>query len=491
MSNSLLDNNIISHSVVDFEGIENITKFKFRKTKPLYPKPGTFYWVEEDVIINDEINHKYCIYFVNNDKKLLRLDSNMFELIVKNKDNNYIQISDKNELDQQEIYLIIGKYIKEDTINDKGIRVFKITNSNNKGLSTVESTVEYVSDSNNMIYMSNVKDTLTVGKQIGDIRIGYTKNDIKNNTISDILDTIIFPTIQPEIKEPSVKLSNKILTDFFEDVKINNGHIVIKKNQENIDKLNELLNKITDYLIIDRGELSYPTENGEKYYAGEIIEEKKYVPDIISLIDNNNDHYEFSVGVVFDDGLTPLNNKGVRARYEDKIDSCTCVNGCEKCEIPAFKKKEIISNKIIIDVVYPIYTNSINKNDKIIECPTLLNYVQDNGDEICLEFPKEYDSFYNYIENNGTTLINPLKMCICIPEGTNIDVYQYNEFTKDYDISVKMGDFLQKSVKEFSSFDVTNNLVYRMYIRGYDNSLKYKLDTQTQSVKYKIKIKRN
>ena len=69
MSNLILDKeNIKTQSVVDFEGIENITKFKFRNTKPKYPKPGTFYWIEEDVPMEDngEINieHKYGIYFV-------------------------------------------------------------------------------------------------------------------------------------------------------------------------------------------------------------------------------------------------------------------------------------------------------------------------------------------------------------------------------------------------------------------------------------------
>ena len=216
MSNLILDKeNIKTQSVVDFEGIENITKFKFRNTKPKYPKPGTFYWIEEDVPMEDngEINieHKYGIYFVNNDKELLRLDSNMFQIITSNEPDSYIQISGKNDLDQQTIYLIIGKYVKEESVDENGLRIFKVTDIENKGLSTVEATVEYVSDSNNMIYMSNVEDFWEVGKRLGDIRVGYTKDDIKDKTISEILDTIIFPTLQPEITQPSVTISDNIL----------------------------------------------------------------------------------------------------------------------------------------------------------------------------------------------------------------------------------------------------------------------------------------
>ena len=507
MSNLILDKeNIKTQSVVDFEGIENITKFKFRNTKPKYPKPGTFYWIEEDVPMEDngEINieHKYGIYFVNNDKELLRLDSNMFQIITSNEPDSYIQISGKNDLDQQTIYLIIGKYVKEESVDENGLRIFKVTDIENKGLSTVEATVEYVSDSNNMIYMSNVEDFWEVGKRLGDIRVGYTKDDIKDKTISEILDTIIFPTLQPEITQPSVTISDNILKSVFGDIDIKDGHVVIKKNQDNINKLNELLNKfrseeIGNYLTIDPGHLTYPTENGYNNYAGNVIKFDYYVPNVIDMVTNSHDRYEFSIGVTFDDGQTPLDNKRNPARYEDKIDTCDCENGCDKCYIPPFKSQEILSNKFVIDVVYPIYTNSINNQNNdinnITECPVLLDYVNENGDSICLEFPREWYGFRNNTDD-GNGILKPLKMCVCIPDGTHIDVYQYNEFTKEYDIPVDMGSFLfYKQVSDITLSIDDNNMTYCVFIRGCEGISSYKnsTDTQTKSVKYKINIRRN
>ena len=215
------------------------------------------------------------------------------------------------------------------------------------------------------------------------------------------------------------------------------------------------------------------------------------------MVTNSHDRYEFSIGVTFDDGQTPLDNKRNPARYEDKIDTCDCENGCDKCYIPPFKSQEILSNKFVIDVVYPIYTNSINNQNNdinnITECPVLLDYVNENGDSICLEFPREWDGFRNNTDD-GNGILKPLKMCVCIPDGTHIDVYQYNEFTKEYDIPVDMGSLLfYKQVSDITLSIDDNNMTYCVFIRGCEGISSYKnsTDTQTKSVKYKINIRRN
>lgn len=214
-------------TLVDFEGIENITKFKYRTTLPKYPKPGTFYWIEQNI----EGEPKLGIYFVTNDCELVRLDSKIYDLVVRDKDG-YLQITDKDEFDVQHIYLIIGNFEKEDEIIDdgskNGTRIFKITKEENKGLATVEAVVEYVSDSNNMLYMSNAEDYWWVGVRLGDIRKGKTKEDLKNNTISEILDTIIYPTLQPTHTEPTVTLNPDILDGLGEgDEILKEDHLLI------------------------------------------------------------------------------------------------------------------------------------------------------------------------------------------------------------------------------------------------------------------------
>lgn len=63
-----------------FTGIKNITDFIYRTSIPSNPNPGSFYWIEE--------KGKTKFYFADSSKKLLRLDSEVLDILWK--DENFI-----------------------------------------------------------------------------------------------------------------------------------------------------------------------------------------------------------------------------------------------------------------------------------------------------------------------------------------------------------------------------------------------------------------
>lgn len=514
-------------SLVNFEGIENITKFKYRTTLPKYPKPGTFYWIEQNI----EGQPKLGIYFTTNDCELKRLDSKIYDLVVKDPDG-YLVITEKDAFDVQEIYLVMGNFEKEDILiedgSKNGTRVFKITKEENKGLATVEGVVEYISDSNNMLYMSNAEDYWWTGVRLGDIRKGRTKEDLKNQTISEVLDTIIYPTLQPEIEEqPQVFLDKHILDGIIDVESVEDGHFLVRidkllKNSINVyedsdssdddseteskvdeeSDLSEIENVISttvediverfhdydvlkNYVTYTRGRWTYPTDeeddNGEKYtlcnYAGkpESDDEGNLKINLLDTVPQSSEldykldmSYKLGVYLNFANGPIPRDNKRNIARYEDMIETCDCENGCLKCYKPNFISQNITSNILSVDVVYPIYINCINAQNKSIRNVTeypLINYHLEGGGVAYVEIPKEMD---------GYNEVMPLKLCIDAPQQLNVDVYQYNELCHTYDVKVDM---------KWIYTEVRFNTVYNRLMRTKD-----KYNTNIESVKYKIII---
>ena len=465
--------NFISPNV---KGIENIVKYKYRATIPKYPKPGTFYWVEQDIEvgINDDGEKQYkkklSIYFTTNDCELRRLDSKIYSLTPSLDDNGkYIVITEPNEFDEQEIYLVMGHFNKVDGMTEDGVRTFTVL-PEDMGVASVEDVVDYVTDSHNMIYLSDEKDYNQVDVRLGDIRIGDNKESLKNNTISEILDKIIYPTLQPEITEPKVVLSddiidNKIIT--IGDSGISSYSIpelnIHKEVNDVLKKLNTS-SEIIKYIECSRGKLTYVTEEPDpvpysvKYYAGE--------PDLNNIVinienpSNENDgrydgRYTCSVSVPFGDGYQPLDNKRNPAKNEE-LDEV----------IPSFVGQLVKSNEIYFDVVYPIFANikSIKTLDEVDE---QINYVDKNG-EIELEFPSEIDT-----EKNSSGLS---KMTIEIPSHLDFEVYQYNELCCSYDVKKKL-----EKLEEVSHLGIK----YTRYTRTINPT-----DTKVGSVKYKIIIKK-
>ena len=73
-----------------FTGIKDIASFVYRKTKPTNPDAGTFYWVEKP----DGTE----IYFTDTSKNLIRLDSNIIDIVTNETDSNIIVERNGNAL---------------------------------------------------------------------------------------------------------------------------------------------------------------------------------------------------------------------------------------------------------------------------------------------------------------------------------------------------------------------------------------------------------
>lgn len=61
----------------------------------------------------------------------------------------------------------------------------------------------------NVTYNSGLDDAVATVEKLGGIAAGTTVSQLKGQTISKVLDTLIFPTIQPTITAPSASLSLK------------------------------------------------------------------------------------------------------------------------------------------------------------------------------------------------------------------------------------------------------------------------------------------
>ena len=154
LTSKMLDHlKIIDSTLIGSQGLKNIVNYIYRYKKPLYPKPGTFYWVEEPIA--DDKTVMKGIYYTDSDGKLYRLDY-------------------EEELNER-----VGGVQSE--ISDK-----------------IEDAILYKPEDE---YLSNA---------IGDIPSNLKKSDplFSNQSFSKIFDKIIFPTVQPSVlEEPSTSMT--------------------------------------------------------------------------------------------------------------------------------------------------------------------------------------------------------------------------------------------------------------------------------------------
>lgn len=61
----------------------------------------------------------------------------------------------------------------------------------------------------NVTYNSELEGTVATVEKLGGIAAGTKVSDLEGKTISEVLDTLIFPTIQPTVTAPSAKISLK------------------------------------------------------------------------------------------------------------------------------------------------------------------------------------------------------------------------------------------------------------------------------------------
>lgn len=100
-----------------FKGIKDIVSFVYRKTIPSNPDAATIYWVESDSGTE--------IYFADDKKRLIRLDSNIVDIVTNGSDENIIV--EKNG-DSLTLKLKYGDFGDSDTYD---------------GLATVRSIIQY------------------------------------------------------------------------------------------------------------------------------------------------------------------------------------------------------------------------------------------------------------------------------------------------------------------------------------------------------------
>ena len=216
---------VIDSTLIGSQGLKNIVSYIYRYKKPLYPKPGTFYWVEEPIA--DDKTVMRGIYYTDSDGKLYRLDY-------------------------------------EEELNEK------ISGVQSEVSDKIEDVILYKPEDE---YLSNA---------IGDIPSNLKKSDLlfSNQSFSKIFDKIIFPTVQPTIlEEPStsmtynnssddevvvLKVGSKILSSQFNGTQ-STGSVGWVYNDGTITNLGEYAGKPTITTTISPG--NFDTELVEGSYV--------------------------------------------------------------------------------------------------------------------------------------------------------------------------------------------------------------------------------
>ena len=294
----------------------------------------------------------------------------------------------------------------------------------------IELSKIYISEGNN----GDNKDIWQT-VEVGGIADGTKPSAFENKTISEVLDMILYPTLQPEVKpQPYTQISIK--------------PIIYKAN---VDKIPEksAFNRITN-----RGEVTYNNSDGNRYYAGiktsndndnttinrggfgEIFEEKSYT---------------ITFSATFDPGAQPLDNKGNTAT------SITPFPGGVK------------SSNTTIYGVHPIYINTPISNETTISDITveqeLKNYLV--GGNVTVDTNGEISTIRNatewVISVNAETKEN--KFTLEIPESLNlVAVRQLNDNNGHYDINID-SILLNPDNDLSSTIEPDNNKYHIKYIR--------------------------
>lgn len=272
-------------------------------------------------------------------------------------------------------------------------------------------------------------------EQIGGISGGLNKEDIGvgNKTVNEILDMLLYPTLQPEVTEPKVTLSYNGNDE--------DGEIICINMDERIP--DELIPVASDFVTsFDRGFVTYKNAEGNNDYTGEgapqlsIDKLVDWFGELICTVDYN---------VTYANGPKLLDNKG------------------NESTIPSFVSSTISKNKYV-HIVYPIYTN--NEDIKVMTSQGPLDYM--SGElTFVVDIPKE-------------TIKD--KFTLQVPAHLKVEsVYQYNSVTKNFDID--MGYMLNNK-----SETNLNNITYNVYKRTTDpkdfiGSSKYSITIKKQNNK--------
>lgn len=176
----------------------------------------------------------------------------------------------------------------------------------------------------NVTYNSELDSSVATVEKLGGIASGTTVAQLTGKTISEVLDTLIFPTIQPTVSAPSASLSLKV---------------------SNIREVGDQGYTTSDFnTSFDRGSIKIGTST-QNYRAGEKSSEVIYagsesngLPNTITA-GTTNFYYKVSYG----QGPAPLDSKGNPASG-----------------YTALPAGSVTSSAVATYGVYPFYANSVN-----------------------------------------------------------------------------------------------------------------------------------
>lgn len=273
-------------------------------------------------------------------------------------------------------------------------------------------------------YKSNAGDNWKTSA-VGGIEANKTKSDFEGKTVNEMLDAILYPTLSPVKKDPSVTIKYKgSLSTLFE--------------------VGTTTPKISDFSVeTNRGSLSYVNSNGDYYYAGEFgtpsytINGTSGTGGVTSVYGN----YIYKVSVSCSAGATPLNNKG-------EVDT----------SVSAYAGGTFTSSKTFT-ALYPIYinTSSISTMTK----QTLQDYYNNSQIGYYVTIPAE--------------VINGDKFMVELPEELTLSsVKQKNMTNNQYDIDITMvsngtttrsGHTYNKYIRTTTATDAVGQAYYYVVIK--------------------------
>lgn len=178
----------------------------------------------------------------------------------------------------------------------------------------------------NVTYNSDLDSTVATVEKLGGIAAGTTVAQLTGKTISEVLDTLIFPTIQPTVTSPSASISLKSGISNIKEVG-SDGYVV--------DNFNTSFNRGT----IKIGATTQNSRAGEKIsdvvYAGS---EANGIPEKVTL-GTTNFYYKVSYAA----GPSPLDSKGNPATA-----------------YTALPAGNVVSTALAVYGAYPFYANTTN-----------------------------------------------------------------------------------------------------------------------------------
>ncbi|MCM1217713.1 MAG: hypothetical protein NC548_24740 [Lachnospiraceae bacterium] len=260
-----------------------------------------------------------------------------------------------------------------------------------------------------MLYHSNAEENWLT-EPVGGVAGKLDRTKFEGKTISDVLDDILYPTLQPSITNPSVTLGYNGNNTSGQVIVVKVGSILPNEN-----------NFIKTY---NRGSVTYKNADGDTYYAG------SFKSDLFTMTDNafgsvaSEKRYTVSYNVTFNDGAKLLDNKG------------------HDSTVASYKSKTTGTVYKYFDAVYPIYINT-NKIDEMTEQP-LKDYITSNQ-TLNVTIPPE---------KNGDLF----RFEIHIPNTVTLgNVGEYNGLSSKYDIPVNM---IYKGIID------KGGLSYKRYVRS-------------------------